>query len=423
MKISEIKKLIADGGLDAKFAELYSNTAIARNRYLSACDGFADNFGTDREVYLFSAPGRTEVGGNHTDHQHGRVLAGSVDLDVIAVVAAADGNVIRVKSEGYDMDTVKFDMLSPRTCENGRSSALIRGMCAMSRKAGYNIGAFDAYTTSNVLKGSGLSSSAAFEVLIGVILNYMFNDGAIDAVTIAKFAQASEREFFGKPCGLMDQMASSVGGFTAIDFADPQNPVIEKVTFDLAANNHALCIVNTGGNHTDLTDDYADITVECARVSEFFDKKFLRDVDESDFFANIAALREKVGDRAILRALHFFADNKRALDEKVALQNGDFCEFLSLIRKSGDSSYKYLQNVFSTSNVGEQGISLALALTDKYLGERGAYRVHGGGFAGTIQAFVPLDMLDGYIDVIESAFGKGNCYVLKIRPVGGTKIL
>ena len=264
--------------------------------------------------------------------------------------------------------------------------------------------------------------ATAFEVLIGVVINHLFNDGKIDAVTIAKYAQQSEREFFGKPCGLMDQMASSVGGFTAIDFADPQNPVIEKVDFDLAQNGHALCIINTGGNHTDLTDDYADITVECTKVSQFFGKRFLREVSETDFFADIADLRKQVGDRAILRAIHFFSDNKRALDEKQALSEGNFDKFLKLINESGDSSFKYLQNVYSISNVSEQGLSLALALTDKFLGGRGACRVHGGGFAGTVQAFVPLDMLDDYIAMIESAFGKGNCHVLKIRPVGGTKI-
>lgn len=422
MKISELKKFINDGGLDDKFTLLYRDVLAARERYIKACNGFAETFGAENDVELFSAPGRTEVGGNHTDHQNGRVLAGSVDLDVIAVVARNDGNVIRVKSEGYDMDTVKFDMLSPRTCETAHSASLIRGMCAMFDRSGMKNGAFDAYTTSNVLKGSGLSSSAAFEVLIGVIINHLYNDGAADAVTIAKFAQQSEREFFGKPCGLMDQMASSVGGFTAIDFCDPQNPIIEKVDFDLAANNHSLCIVNTGGNHTDLTDDYADITIECAKVSKFFGKRFLREVDENEFFANIAELRKKAGDRVILRAIHFFSDNCRALLEKEALCKGDFDEFLNLINESGNSSFKYLQNVYSISAPAEQGLSLALALTDKYLAGRGACRVHGGGFAGTIQAFVPNDILSGYIEMIEAAFGKGNCHVLKIRPLGGTKI-
>ncbi len=422
MTLTQLKAYISSGGLDSAFAPLYRDVHSARERYLKACDGFGKTFGDSDNIMLFSAPGRTEVGGNHTDHQNGCVLAGSVDLDVIAVVAPKDGTVIRVKSEGYDMDTVKFDMLKPRASETAHSASLIRGMCAMADRAGYKIGGFDAYTTSNVLKGSGLSSSAAFEVLIGVIINHLYNGGNIDAVTTAKFAQQAEREFFGKPCGLMDQMASSVGGFTAIDFADPQNPKIEKVSFDLAANKHALCIINTGGNHTDLTDDYADITVECAEVSEEFGKSFLRDVDEKLFYSKLGELRGKVGDRALLRAVHFFADNKRAVEEKNALTEGRFDDFLSLINESGNSSFKYLQNVYSPSNAREQGLSLALALTSKYLSGRGACRVHGGGFAGTIQAFVPMDILEGYIEMIEAVFGKGNCYVLNIRPVGGTRV-
>ncbi len=422
MTATQLKKHIADGGLDSVFAPLYRDIPATRERYIKAIDGFLATFKEDREVSLFSAPGRTEVGGNHTDHQRGCVLAGSVDLDVIAVASAVPGNVIRVKSEGYNMDTVKFDMLRPRESETSHSASLIRGMCAMFDRDKNNIGGFDAYTTSNVLKGSGLSSSAAFEVLLGVILNHLYNSGEIDAVSIAKYAQGAEREFFGKPCGLMDQMASSVGGFTAIDFCDPDSPLIEKVNFDLSENGHALCIVNTGGNHADLTNDYADITVECRKVANAFGKDVLREIDESEFFASLETLRSKVGDRAIIRAMHFFAENKRAQAEKDALSCGNFSEFLSLINKSGDSSYKYLQNVYSTSSLNEQGLSLALALTEKFLDGRGGCRVHGGGFAGTIQVFVPTDLLDGYIETIEAVFGKGNCYVLNIRPVGGTKI-
>lgn len=422
MNVSQLKEKISNGGFDGIFGEIYSDITAARKRYADACDEFATIFGQDREVFLFSAPGRTEVGGNHTDHQNGCVLAGSVDLDVIAVAAKSDSRIARVKSAGYDMDTVDLETLDPCKKEHGRSSSLIRGMCAAAVKNGYSVGGFDAYTTSNVLKGSGLSSSAAFEVLIGVILSHLYNDGAIDAVTVAKYAQFAEREFFGKPCGLMDQTASSVGGFTAIDFGDPEKPIIEKVDFDFANSRHALCIVNTGGNHTNLTGDYADITTECAEVSKFFGKTHLREVEENDFFANLGKIRENTSDRAILRALHFFADNRRAVLEKEALQANDFERFLSLINESGNSSFKYLQNVYSNSDVSEQGLSLALALTERYLAGRGACRVHGGGFAGTIQAFVPDDMLDGYVEMIEGVFGKGNCYVLKIRPHGGIKI-
>ena len=422
MKVSQLKDKVLSGGYDDIFGKIYTDVEAAKERYAKACDEFAKLFGADREAEFFSAPGRTEVGGNHTDHQNGCVLAGSVNLDVIAVASKNDSNIIHVKSEGYEMDTVKIDMLKPRQSETAHSTGLIRGMCAVAVGNGFCVGGFDAYTTSNVLKGSGLSSSAAFEVLIGVIINHLFNGGTIDAVSIAKYAQYAERDFFGKPCGLMDQMASSVGGFTAIDFADPQNPVIEKVDFDFAAHGHSLCIVNTGGNHTDLTGDYADITLECAAVSEYFGKKFLREVDESEFFSSLGRLRFKVSDRALLRAMHFFADNAAAVAEKNALLAGDFDSFLSLITASGNSSFKYLQNVYSISSPQEQGLSLALALTEKFLSGRGACRVHGGGFAGTIQAFVPNDMLTGYKQMIESVYGKDSCYVLIIRPFGGIKI-
>lgn len=422
MKVTLLKQSVLDGAYDNLFSRIYTDIDAARARYAKACDEFIKIYGEDREAELFSAPGRTEVGGNHTDHQNGCVLAGSVNLDVIAVASPNGSNIIHVKSEGYDMDTVKIDMLKPRQSENAHSTALIRGMCAASEADGYSIGGFDAYTTSNVLKGSGLSSSAAFEVLIGVIINHLFNDGKIDAVTIAKYAQFAEREFFGKPCGLMDQMASSVGGFTAIDFADTKNPVIEKVDFDFASHNHSLCIINTGGNHTDLTGDYADITVECASVSKCFGKTHLRQVDPGEFFSSLGKIRSKVSDRALLRAIHFFADNATAVAEKDALLEGDFDKFLSLINSSGNSSFKYLQNVYSISNPSEQGLSLALALTEKFLAGRGACRVHGGGFAGTIQAFVPNDMLEEYKAMIESVYGEGTCYVLIIRPFGGIKI-
>ena len=272
------------------------------------------------------------------------------------------------------------------------------------------------------MKGSGLSSSAPFEVFIVTTMNYLFNDGKIDPVEIAKMSQKSESLYFGKPCGLLDQSASALGGFTAIDFKDTTKPVVEKVDFDLSAHNHVLCVVNTGGNHANLTQDYADITVECRDVSNFFNKNFLRDVDQDAFFGNIAAVKAKCGDRAVLRAIHFFAEDQRAEDEKLALKAGDFEKFLDLINESGNSSYKYLQNTYSTSAVNEQGLCLGLALTEKFLGKKGACRVHGGGFAGTIQCFVPSDMIDSYKAMIEKVFGEGSCYVLKIRPVGGYEL-
>ena len=416
-----IKNDILNGKFDDIFSTLYGDVEFARARYAAAVDSFEALYG-ERDVRLFSAPGRTEVGGNHTDHQHGCVLAGSVNLDVIAVVAATDDGTVKVKSEGYDEDVLSLSELEPDASEYGRASALIRGMCGEFKKDGYNVGGFVAYTTSNVLKGSGLSSSAAFEVLIGNILSGLYNNNSVDPVEIAKIAQRAENIYFGKPCGLMDQMASSVGGFVGIDFNDPAKPVIEKVSFDIGSHGHKLVIVNTGGNHADLTQDYADITIECKKVSEYFGKKVLRDVDVDKFYGAIADLRAKVGDRAVLRAIHFFNDNQRAIDEKVALKEGRFDDFLRISKNSGRSSFQYLQNVYSPSNASEQGLSLALALASKALEHRGAYRVHGGGFAGTIQAFVPNDLLDNYLNIMSSVFGKDSCYVLNIRPVGGTEI-
>lgn len=420
MKAAELKQAIVGGSFAKTFKTLYGNKDVS-GRYCEAIDSFCELFG-DAELFLFSAPGRTEVGGNHTDHQHGCVLAGSVDLDVIAVVTPTDDSKIIIQSQGYPMDTVSLSELEVNKEENGKAIALIRGMCAFMAQAGYKVGGFKAYTTSNVLKGSGLSSSAAFEVLIGNIISGLYNDGSISQVEIAKMAQKAENIYFGKPSGLMDQMASAVGGFTAIDFKDPNQPVIESVNFDLASQKHSLCIVNTGGNHADLTNDYADVTIECRNISEYFGKEYLRDVDEQEFYKEIATLRKKFGDRAVLRAIHFFNDSRRAVLQKQALKAGDFNEFLRLINESGNSSFKYLQNVYSTSAINEQGLSLAICLAEQVLCGKGAVRVHGGGFAGTIQAFVPDELLETFRNTMEAAFGAGQVYVLNIRPVGGTAV-
>ncbi len=422
MRLTDIRKSTLDGNFNTIFETLYSDSKKGIARFSKACDEFELLYGQDYDVEFFSAPGRTEVGGNHTDHQLGCVLAGSVDLDVIAVVAKTDNMIINVKSEGFKMDTVDLNCLEPVDDEKEHAAALIRGVCARLKDLGYNIGGFNAYTTSNVLKGSGLSSSAAFEVLIGNIISHLYNDGKIDAVTIAKVSQYAENVFFGKPCGLMDQMASSVGGFTAIDFGDKENPIIEKVDFNFAASGHSLCIVNTGGNHADLTNEYAAITVELKNISNYFGQDVLRKVNADDFYKNISKLRELFGDRAVLRAIHFFEENKRAIDEKEALKNNNFDLFLKLVNESGRSSFMKLQNVFSTLNTAEQGLTLALSVSERILQGRGACRVHGGGFGGTIQAFVPNDILDDYINSIEAVFGQGNCYVLNVRPIGGTKI-
>ena len=419
MNVNDLKQRISIGDYDKAFTVLYGNPVAARQRYLAACDEFASLFGSDREVALFSAPGRTEVGGNHTDHQLGRVLAGSVNLDVLAVVSVNSDSIVRIQSAGFDMDTVELSDLTPQENEKEHAASLIRGVCARMNDLGYSVGGFDAYTTSNVLKGSGLSSSAAFEVLIGTILSHLYNDGKVDAITIAKIAQYAENVFFGKPCGLMDQVACSVGGFTAIDFADREDPVVEKVDFDLSKSGYCLCIVNTGGNHADLTCEYAAVPAEMKNIAQHFHQDVLRRVSVPEFYSNISELREQYGDRAVLRAIHFFDENERASLEKDALKSGDLNRFLELVKESGRSSFMKLQNVYSSLNVAEQGLSLALALTEHLLGQKGAWRVHGGGFGGTIQAFVPMEMLEEYRTQMESVFGAGTCYVLNIRPVGG----
>ena len=399
MNISLLKETISCGKFDDSFLQLYGETQASKERYLKACEEYSKLYNNTDNMFMFSAPGRTEVGGNHTDHEHGRVLTGSVNLDVIAIVCPNDDNVVRIKSEGYDMDEVDLNDLSKIDNEEGKAISLIRGVLNYFNEKGFAIGGFNAYTTSNVLKGSGLSSSAAFEVLICNILKGLFNND-ISAEEIAKISQKAENVYFGKPCGPLDQMASSVGGFTAIDFKDPSSPVIEKVNFDLSKFNHSLCIVNTGGNHADLTDDYAAITRDCKAVSQYFGKEVLREVNEDDFYDEIPNIRKKFGDRAVLRAIHIFDENKR-------------------INESGNSSYKYLQNVYSVSAVGEQGISLGLALSERLLNGKGACRVHGGGFAGTIQCFVPNEILETFKCEIEKAFGEGSCYILNIRSLGG----
>ncbi len=393
------------------------------DRFLHLIETYGTVFHDDIEgIRLFSAPGRTEIGGNHTDHQKGHVLAAGVNLDIIAAVKANDSDIIQVQSDGYKMITVDLKQLKPNESEEGTTLSLIRGIAAYFIDMGYPVKGFNAVMTSSVLKGSGLSSSAAFEVLIGTIINGLYCDNKESAVKIAQIGQYAENVYFGKPCGLMDQTASSVGSFVAIDFKDTEHPVVEQIPFDFKSVHHALCIVDTGGNHADLTPDYAAVTSEMKSIAAYFGKTVLSELSEQDIYNNISALRQKCGDRAVLRAIHFFADDKKAVQEAKALKNNDFETFKQLIMASGHSSFTCLQNVYSTSNPQEQGLSLALALCQKILGNQGAYRVHGGGFAGTIQAFVPIELLDTFHTEMESAFGKGNCHVLSIRPVGGVEI-
>ena len=421
-----LKEKLASGDYDARLKAVYlSDKAVAdqKERLAVIIDEYVKLFGDNENIELFSAPGRTEVGGNHTDHNHGKVLAASVDLDTVAAAAKRDDSVIVEKSFNFDALEVDISDLNIHTEEFGKSSGLIRGMCAGFVEYGYKIGGFKAASMSRVLSGSGLSSSAAYEVLIGTILNHLYNDGKVSAVDIAKIAQFAENKYFGKPCGLMDQMASSVGSFITIDFKAPSEPIIKKVNFDFASCGHALCIIDTGGDHADLTDDYAAVRGEMEQAAEVFGKNVLRDVDETEFMINISLVREKVNDRAVLRAMHFYAENKRAEAEVKALESGDFNAFKELVTESGRSSYMYNQNVFTTKDVAHQGVSLALAMCEYLLKGKGAWRVHGGGFAGTVQAFVPVDMLDDFCEKIEAVFSKGSCHVLSIRPFGGIKLL
>lgn len=422
---TEMKQYIASGSFDSALSRLYSETELCeqRDRYVSLAETFASVYGERDNIRFFSAPGRTEVCGNHTDHNKGCVLAAGINLDAIACVSANDDNTVRLKSVEYPKeDVVDLSVLTPAEEEKEHSASLIRGVAARFVQLGYKIGGFDCVTTNKVIAGSGLSSSAAFEVLVGTIFNYMYNDGKISAVEIAKIAQYAENVFFGKPCGLMDQTACSVGGFVQIDFADTEKPVITPVSFDFGSCGHALVITDTRASHADLTDEYAAIRKEMEAVASCFGKSCLRETDEKEFFANMALVREKCGERACLRAIHFFNDNRRVEKEAAALKNGDFETFKKYVIESGNSSYMYNQNVFVKIKDAGQPVSLALALSDSVLNGKGAWRVHGGGFAGTIQAFVPNDLLDCYISTLESVFGAGACHVLSIRSVGGTEV-
>ncbi len=426
MNANQMKSHIANGGIDSVLTHIYGEAAVdsQKARYSAAIDEFAAIYGEDRDVTLYSVAGRSELSGNHTDHNHGCVVAASIDLDIIAVASPNTDNVIRIKSEGFPEDVVNFDEYNaPIEAKFGTSESIIAGMVQGFLKDGYKVGGFDAYTTSNVLKGSGLSSSAAFEDMVGNILSHMYNNGGVDNVEIAKLAQYSENVYFGKPCGLMDQMACAVGGFVYIDFEDNKNPTVEPIDFSLTDKGYSLCIVNTGGNHANLGDDYASVPEEMKAVAKALGKEVLRGLCEADIIKAAAELREKCNDRAILRALHFVRENKRVMSARDALKAGDVEGFFENVLASGNSSFKYLQNVYTTLNPKEQGLSLALAITDGFLEGKGcAHRVHGGGFAGTIQAFVKNEYLDEYCALMDSVFGKGAAMRLKIRPVGATML-
>ena len=383
--------------------------------------GFAAVFGGAPERY-FSAPGRTEIGGNHTDHQRGRVLAAAVNLDTQAAVRLNGTDCIRIQSQGYPLCEVDLKVLTPQAEEINGTASLIRGVAARFAQLGCEVKGFDAYCESTVLPGSGLSSSAAYEVLIGTILNHLFFDGRVSAPEIAMIGQYAENVFFGKPCGLMDQTASSVGGLVTIDFFEKENPNIRSVDFDFSSCGHALCIIDSRASHADLTDEYAAIPGELKNICAHFGKDVLTQIDPADFYAAIPVLREKCGDRAVMRAIHFYQENERVPQQVAALEQGDFDKFLALVKESGFSSFMYLQNVIPAGRTRNQEMAIALGLCEHYLRDRGAYRVHGGGFAGTVQAFVPFDLLDSFRSGIDAVLGQGACHVLSIRPQGGVEM-
>lgn len=429
MTISALLQDLHTGRLDQQLTQLGclspSELPAARQRAAAVISGYQATFQKDASASatLFSAPGRTEICGNHTDHQQGRVLAAAVNLDFLACAAPNGSSVIRFQSQGWPITEVDISSLDPREEEQETTAALIRGVAAQAAAKGFPVSGFDAFAVSNVLPGSGLSSSAACEILLGVIVNHLFCEDRLNAVTIAQMGQQAENVYFGKPSGLMDQMASSVGGAVAIDFGDPADPQIHPVQVDLAAQGYALCIIDSGADHADLTAEYASIPQEMKAVAAFFGKDVLHQVAEQQVLENLPAIREAAGDRAVLRALHFYADDKRVEQETAALEEGRFEDFLSLVRASGISSWTLLQNVAVTGAVKEQAVAVALAATEHLLSGRGACRVHGGGFAGTIQAFVPLDMLEAFQHGIEAALQPGCCHVLSIRPVGGAVLL
>lgn len=425
---TEVIHKIQQGEYDTVFAELYGNSVqqiqAQRNRYTQTIRSFEEKFGKDREIAIYSAPGRTEIGGNHTDHNNGVVLAAAVNLDIIAVVSKNEENCIRVHSQGFKgTDVIDLACLQPVEAETTHSASLIRGVAAGIQDRNGIIGGFDAFTTSDVLRGSGLSSSAAFEVCMGTILNHEYNGGRFSPVEIGIISQYAENVFFGKPSGLMDQTASSVGSAITIDFKDTAAPVVEEISFPLADFGFHLVVTDTKGDHADLTDEYAMIRGEMEDVANYFGKKVLREVDPQEFYAAIAQCRQVTGDRAVLRAHHFFEECRRARKLAVCIKERDIDEFLATIIESGHSSFEYNQNAYSVKHPREQGVSLGLALSQMVLAGRGAWRLQGGGFAGTIQAFVPDSLLQEYCGKLQQVFGEDACYVLNIRGKGGVRVL
>ena len=431
MLANEYREKLVDGALDEKLRRLYGNDPEVlkhkKQRFLNAIDAFGALFGDDRDITLFSVPGRSEISGNHTDHNHGRVIAGSVDLDIISVASKNNDNTVRIRSRGFpETDVIELDRIGERSYPKFKSLALVGGICHKFMLDGYSVGGFDAYTDSNVYRGSGLSSSAAFEVACCNMMNVLYNGGVIPAPKLAIISQFAENEFFGKPCGLMDQSACAVGGFVEMDFADPSAPEINKIEFDLDGAGYSLCIVNTKGDHADLNDEYAAIPGEMKSVAKLFGREFLRGITYDQLIDSANEIREKCGDRALLRAMHFVCENDRVTEQINALKNGDVVSFLNGVNESGNSSMMMLQNVWTSADVEHQGLTLAIAAAKKYLSDvcekPYAVRVHGGGFAGTIQAFVPHENVSGFCIVMEKIFGEESCLILRIRPIGATSL-
>ena len=423
MKLKEWKERVVTTEFEKKIRPLYAEKAhLNAGRYSKLLDLYEETFSSNDEITLFSAPGRTEIGGNHTDHERGCVLAASVDLDTIAAVSSVKDHKISILSEGYPMCTIDLDDMAVREDEINTTASLIRGVAARFASLGCKVGGFRAVATSTVLPGSGLSSSAAFEVLIGNIINHLFFEDKADAVKIAQIGQYAENFYFGKPSGLMDQMASSVGNLITIDFEDPEKPVVKKLNVDFEKTGLKLCIINCWASHADLTDEYAAVPLEEQKVAGFFGKKVLREVPVEKFMEAIPQLRKEFGDRAVLRCIHFYGDNDRVPMQVEALENGEIDRFLSLVKESGRSSWMYLQNIVPLGANEHQEMAVALALYDTLLKDKGAFRVHGGGFAGTCQAFVPDEMIDAFTGRMDQLLGAGSCHVLNIRPVGGTVV-
>lgn len=422
---TKVIEMLQSGCMDKKLLDIYvdeDRIDYQRVRYISAIKEYENLFGIS-EISIYSAPGRSEIGGNHTDHQKGKVLVAAVNVDAIAVVHKTDNSLVQVVSDGYDKIVISLEDLNVKKEEEGTTGALIKGVLFNVKERGYNIGGFNAYITSDVLIGAGLSSSAAFETVIGTILSGMYNNMQISPVEIAEIGQFAENIYFGKPCGLMDQMASSVGNLVYIDFREDKNPMLQKVECDFGAFGYSICITDTKSSHADCTPEYAAVPLEMKAVAAVFGKEVLREVSKDDIFKNIGKIRDVAGDRAALRAIHFVMENERVEKETKALIEGDFAEFLKNVKVSGDSSFKYLQNVYINKDVEHQNVSVALALSDVVLGENGVSRVHGGGFAGTIQAFVKNEVVSAYQEFMNNEFGEGACNIYRIRKYGGIQVV